>query len=87
MERLTAWEMYSQLTAKGFVVSVMVNEEDGATEITSSVEKHGKYALSHHEVDRAEVNPYNSDLITLYVDEVEDDISDSYQDYISSYIY
>lgn len=87
MKELTAWEMYSQLTAKEFMVSVMVNEEDGATEITSSVERCGKYSLAHHRVDRAVVNPYNVNCIDIYVDELEDDLSDSYQDYISSYIY
>ncbi len=75
MERLSAWEMYQQLTAKDFIVSVMVNEEDGATEITSTVERCGKYSLTHYSVDRAEVNPYTVSCISLYVDEIEDDYS------------
>ena len=72
MKQRTAWEMYNLLTEQHIVVSVFVKESDGATEITSIIERCGKYSLDDYELVETVINPYSDAecmLATMYVKE------------------
>ena len=70
MSKRTAWEMYNLLKEQKMEVSVFVNEIDGATEITSRVERCGKYSLDDYNLATTVINPYSDAdciLATIYV--------------------
>ena len=74
MNKRTAWEMYNLLSERHMVVSVFVIDTDGATEITSVVERCGKYSLDEYELAETVVNPYSDErclLVTMYVNRKE----------------